>query len=235
MAFGPDGYLYLGLGDGGRSGDVFGNGQNLGTLLGSILRIDVTGATAGKPYKIPASNPFAAVDGNREEIFAYGLRNPWRFSFDIGQPDTRNIPDEPMEIWVADVGQNQSEEINLVRVGRNYGWNIMEGSHCFSPLSGCSNAGLELPIAEYGRGDGCSVTGGYVYRGQRLPSLAGAYVFGDFCSGKIWGLRYDGESVTENLLLVESGLNITSFGQDLTGEIYVLSRNAGIYRLVARD
>ena len=233
LAFGPDGFLYIGLGDGGRSGDVFGNGQNLGTLLGSILRIDVTDATAGKPYRIPASNPFAAVEGNRGEIFAYGLRNPWRFSFDIGKPDTGKTPDEPGEIWVADVGQNQWEEIDLVRVGRNYGWNIMEGDHCFSPSSGCSKAGLEFPVAEYGRGNGCSVTGGYVYRGQSLPSLAGAYVFGDFCSGKIWGLRYDGESVTESLLLVESGLNITSFGQDLTGEIYVLSRNAGIYRLVA--
>ena len=235
LAFGPDGLLYIGLGDGGRSGDVFGNGQNLGTLLGSILRIDVLEATAGEPYRTPASNPFAAVEGNRGEIFAYGLRNPWRFSFDIGKTDTGKSAGEPVEIWVADVGQNQREEIDLVRIGRNYGWNIMEGGHCFSPPSGCSDAGLEFPVAEYGRGNGCSVTGGYVYRGQSLASLAGAYVFGDFCSGKIWGLRYDGESVTESLLLVESGLNITSFGQDLSGEIYVLSRNSGIYRLVAPD
>ena len=192
LAFGPDKLLYIGSGYGGWSGDVFGNGQNLGTLLGSILRIDVSGANAGEPYSIPASNPFDGVYGNRGEIFAYGLRNPWRFSFDIGKPDMEKTPSEPVEIWVADVGQNQWEEIDLVRVGRNYGWNIMEGGHCFSPSSGCSDTGMEFPVAQYGRENGCSVTGGYVYRGKSLPSLAGASVFGDFCSGKIWGLRYDG-------------------------------------------
>ena len=233
LAFGPDGLLYIGVGDGGRGGDPFGNGQNTGTLLGAILRIDVSSAKAGEPYKIPASNPFVGVDGSRGEIFAYGLRNPWRFSFDIGPGDMP--PGEPVKIWVADVGQNQWEEIDLVRSGLNYGWNIMEGAHCFSPGSDCSEEGLELPLAEYGRDAGCSVTGGYVYRGNSLPSLIGAYVFGDFCSGSIWGMRYDGTSVTNSLLLAKSGLNITSFGQDLTGEIYVLSRNAGIYRLSNPD
>ena len=241
LAFGPGGFLYIGVGDGGRGGDPFGNGQNTGTLLGTILRIDVSGADAGERYKIPPSNPFVGVDGSRGEIFAYGLRNPWRFSFDMGNGDMgpadigENEPGEPVEIWVADVGQNLWEEIDLVRSGLNYGWNIMEGGHCFSPSSGCQEAGLELPVAEYGRDAGCSVTGGYVYRGNSLPSLAGAYVFGDFCSGSIWGMRYDGTSVTDSLLLAESQLNITSFGQDLTGEIYVLSRNAGIYRLTSPD
>ena len=236
LAFGPGGFLYIGVGDGGRGGDPFGNGQNTGTLLGTILRIDVSGANAGERYKIPASNPFVGVDGSREEIFAYGLRNPWRFSFDMGHADVRNKePERPVEIWVADVGQNLWEEIDLVRSGLNYGWNIMEGGHCFSPSSGCQEAGLELPVAEYGRDAGCSVTGGYVYRGNSLPSLAGAYVFGDFCSGSIWGMRYDGTSVSDSFLLAESRLNITSFGQDLTGEIYVLSRNAGIYRLTSPD
>ncbi len=236
LAFGPDGFLYIGVGDGGRGGDPFGNGQNTGTLLGTILRIDVSGANAGERYKIPPSNPFVGVDGSRGEIFAYGLRNPWRFSFDMGHADVgNNAPGRPVEIWVADVGQNLWEEIDLVRSGLNYGWNIMEGGHCFSPSSDCQEAGLELPVAEYGRDAGCSVTGGYVYRGNSLPSLAGAYVFGDFCSGSIWGMRYDGTSVTDSLLLAQSGLNITSFGQDLTGEIYVLSRNAGIYRLTSPD
>lgn len=235
LAFGPDGFLYIGVGDGGRGGDPFGNGQDTGTLLGSILRIDVSGANADEEYKIPPGNPFANVDGSRGEIFAYGLRNPWRFSFDMGLAWSSSPGAGDPEIWVADVGQNQWEEIDLVRIGRNYGWNVMEGGHCFSPRSDCSDAGLEYPVAEYGRDAGCSVTGGYVYRGDSSPSLTGAYVFGDFCSGRIWGMRYDGRSVTDSLLLVESGLNITSFGQDLSGEIYVLSRNAGIYRLAPPD
>ncbi len=246
LAFGPGGFLYIGVGDGGRGGDPFGNGQNTETLLGTILKIDVSGAVKGEPYRIPANNPFVGIDGSREEIFAYGLRNPWRFSFDMGpvnagSADTLQDSEEEgasatlVEIWVADVGQNQWEEIDLVRSGLNYGWNIMEGGHCFSPRSGCEDEGLEFPVAEYGRDAGCSVTGGYVYRGNNLPSLSGAYVFGDFCSGTIWGMRYDGTSVTESLRLADSGLNITSFGQDLTGEIYILSRNEGIYRLATPD
>ena len=241
LAFGPYGYLYIGVGDGGRGGDPFGHGQNKGTLLGAILRIDVSSARVDERYKIPSSNPFVSIEGSRGEIFAYGLRNPWRFSFDMvygerghAESETSEV-EEPVEIWAGDVGQNRWEEIDLVRIGLNYGWNVMEGSHCFFLKVNCLTPSLELPVNEYGREDGCSVTGGYVYRGNHLPSLTGIYVFGDFCSGKIWGMRYDGTSVTYNLLLVDSELNIASFGQDLEGEIYILSRNAGIYRLVGSE
>jgi len=241
LSFGPDGYLYIGVGDGGRGGDPFGNGQNTGTLLGAILRIDVSSARVGKRYKIPPSNPLANTEGVRGEIFAYGLRNPWRFSFDMAHDERiqaqseTNEPQESVEIWVGDVGQNLWEEIDLVRIGLNYGWSEMEGSHCFLLRTNCLNSSLELPVHEYGREDGCSVTGGYVYRGTRLPFLTGVYVFGDFCSGKIWGMRYDGTSVTYKLLLEDSRLNISSFGQDLEGEVYVLSRYTGIYRLADPD
>ena len=223
IAFGPDGYLYIGLGDGGSGGDPRGNGQNAGTLLGAVLRVDVSGVLAEEGYRVPPDNPFVGVAGAREEIWAYGLRNPWRFSFDR----------ESGLLWVGDVGQNRWEEIDVVRKGLNYGWNTMEGAHCFSPSSNCDMAGLELPVVEYGRSEGCSVTGGYVYRGTAIPVLQGAYVYGDFCSGMIWGLRYDGESVTEQRLLVESNLNITSFGQDLAGNLYILSRDEGIYSLAS--
>ena len=225
LAFGPDGYLYVGLGDGGSGGDPLGNGQDPGTLLGSILRIDVSSVTEEETYRIPPDNPFVGRPGAREEVWAYGLRNPWRFSFD----------DETGLLWVADVGQKGWEEIDVVGKGLNYGWNIMEGAHCFSPSSGCDTFGLELPVAEYDRSGGCSVTGGYVYRGDRLSSLRGAYVYGDFCSGKIWGLRFDDSVVIEERLLVDSNLSITSFGQDLAGSLYVLSRNDGIYRLVEEE
>ncbi len=225
MVFGPDGYLYIGLGDGGSGGDPTGNGQNSATLLGSILRIDVTGVSQDKRYLIPEDNPFVGVVGAREEIWAYGLRNPWRFSFDR---DTGLL-------WVGDVGQNATEEIDVVKKGLNYGWNVMEGSSCFSPRSGCDTTGLEPPIGEYGHSQGCSVTGGYVYRRGDLPSLRGAYVYGDFCSGNIWALRYNGEKVTEHRLLVDTNLSITSFGEDLDGNLYILSRNSGVYGLVPAD
>ena len=217
LAFGPDGYLYVGLGDGGRAGDPWGNGQDPGTLLGSILRIDVS----GEGYRVPSDNPFAGVDGARDEVWAYGFRNPWRFSFDPATGD----------LWVADVGQNAWEEVNVVRPGLNYGWRIMEGLACFSPKSGCNESGLQLPLTTYGRDDGCSISGGFVYRGQKLPSLEGAYVYGDFCSGKIWGVRYDGASVTEHGLLADTNLEITSFGVDAAGELFVLSRDTGIFLL----
>lgn len=225
LAFGPDGYLYLGLGDGGRGGDPFGNGQNVDTLLGSILRIDVADASDARGYAVPPDNPLVGVAGARPEIWAYGLRNPWRFSFDSQTGD----------LWAGDVGQNSWEEIDLIERGLNYGWNLMEGAHCFSPRENCDRSNLQLPLAEYGRAEGCSVTGGSVYRGSALPSLAGVYVFGDFCSGKIWGLRYDGESVIEARLLVDSSLMITSFAVDQAGNLYVLSRNSGIYRLVEAE
>ena len=223
IVFGPDGYLYIGLGDGGSRGDPGGNGQDTSTLLGSILRIDVSSVSDSQGYGIPPDNPFVGVSGARDEIWAYGLRNPWRFSFDK----------HTGTLWVADVGQNRLEEVDVVEKGLNYGWNVMEGTRCFSPSSGCDKTDLELPIAEYSRSAGnCSVTGGYVYGGRGMPSLLGAYVYGDFCSGKIWGLRYDGGSVMEHMLLVDSSVSITSFGQDLDLNLYILSRNDGIYRLV---
>lgn len=226
LAFGPDRYLYVGLGDGGSAGDPHGNGQNKATLLGSILRIDVAASSEQERYRIPADNPFVGAPDARQEIWAYGFRNPWRFSFD---PETGLM-------WAADVGQNSWEEIDLVQKGTNYGWNVMEGSHCFSPGSGCEGAGLQPPVAEYSRSaENCSVIGGYVYRGARLPSLAGAYIYGDFCSGKIWGLRYDGGLKEGPTLLAESGLFITSFGLDLAGNLYILSRSSGIYRLTPAE
>ncbi len=236
VAFGPDGYLYIGLGDGGSAGDSRGNSQDLDTLLGTILRIDVRSTGAGKAYAIPSDNPFAGNDdGARGEIWAYGLRNPWRFSFDS----------ETGDLWAADVGQNAWEEIDIIKPGLNYGWNVMEGAHCYlggrtarqllaAGSEGCDKTGLEAPITEYGRDDGCSVTGGFVYRGQRLPSLYGAYVYGDFCSGKLWALRYDGGAVTEHLELVDSNLSISAFGPDQSGELYILSFDNKIYRLRSR-
>ena len=223
VVFGPDGYLYVGLGDGGSGGDPRRNGQNLGTLLGSILRIDVRGLDSDETYRVPADNPFVGREGAREEIWAYGLRNPWRFNFD---PETGDL-------WAADVGQNLFEEVDVIKPGLNYGWNLMEGFDCFQSRE-CDQSGLELPVTDYGREDGCSVTGGYVYRGSRLPSLHGAYVYGDFCSGKIWALRHDGDRVTEHLLLVDSDLMIPAFGEDSDRELYVLSFDRKIYILEPR-
>ena len=222
IAFGPDGYLYIALGDGGSRGDPQGNGQDLGTLLGSILRIDVSALDSTGSYAVPADNPFVGHSGARPEIWAYGLRNPWRFSFDRATGD----------LWTADVGQNRFEEVDIIRPGLNYGWNVMEGEECFA-RSDCDRTGLEIPVAEYGREDGCSVTGGYVFRGSSLPSLYGAYVYGDYCSGRIWALRHDGDEVTEHMQIVDSGLRIPSFAEDAAGELYVLSFDGTIYRLVA--
>ena len=225
IEFGPDGFLYVALGDGGSSGDPMGSGQDTGTLLGAILRLDVSGASADAGYAIPPDNPFLGIPGARGEIWAYGLRNPWRFSFD--QATGR--------LWAADVGQNAYEEINVVKRGGNYGWKIMEGLHCFSPRQGCDTSGLELPVAEYGRSEGCSVTGGHVYDGGDIPGLQGAYVYGDFCTGRIWGIRFDGVASSEPQLLVDSDLSITSFGRGVDGSMYVLGRDDGVYLLVAAE
>ncbi len=222
IVFGSDGYLYVGLGDGGSRGDPGLNGQDPSTLLGTILRIDVSSIDRDGEYTIPSDNPFVGQGGGvRGEIWAYGLRNPWRFTFD------RELGD----LWAADVGQNRFEEVDIIKPGRNYGWNVMEGFHCFQPSNGCNQEGLELPVFEYGRDDGCSVTGGYVYRGSRLPSLYGAYVYGDFCTGKIWALRYDGTKVTEQRLLIDSDLQISSFGEDQSRELFILAFDGRIYRL----
>ena len=221
VAFGPDGYLYLGLGDGGSAGDPQGNGQSLNTLLGKILRIDVDN---GDPYAIPADNPFAS-GGGLPEIFSYGWRNPWRFSFDRLTGD----------LYVADVGQNQWEEISFTPAGstggENYGWNYREGAHEYQ---GNPPAGAELidPIYEYSHADGCSVTGGYVYRGQALPAFRGVYLFADFCSGKLWGLLRGPDGAVQAQELYQTGRNISSFGQDASGELYITDQaSGGIYRL----
>ncbi len=213
LAFGPDGLLYIGLGDGGGSGDPEGNGQRLDTLLGKLLRIDVTAPPPdGRPYAIPTGNPFAS-GGGAPEIWAIGLRNPWRFSFDRLTG----------ELWIGDVGQNRYEEIDRTPAGAappvNYGWNRMEANHCFQPASGCDRTGLALPIAEYGHDAGCAVTGGHVARGDAAGSSAGVYLFGDFCSGRIWGLDANGPDRQEPVLLLESGRSISSFGEDEAGRI----------------
>ena len=228
IAFGPDGYLYIGLGDGGSGGDPFGNGQNQQVLLGKILRIDVDGSPAqGKQYAIPEANPYAAggiqPGAGLREIWAYGLRNPWRFSFDRDTGD----------LYIGDVGQGSWEEIDRQSGdsagGENYGWNFFEGSHCFSY---CDTITAVAPVAEYSHDDGCSVTGGYVYRGSRQPSMVGSYLFSDYCSGTIWTLAADGGLTP--LPLAESGLNVASFGEGEDGEIYLVDiAGGGLYRVVA--
>jgi glucose/arabinose dehydrogenase len=219
LAFGPDGYLYLGLGDGGSAGDPQGNGQNLGTWLGKILRLDVDAAL---PYALPAANPFIA-GGGLPEIWAYGLRNPWRFSFDRRSGD----------LFIADVGQGNWEEINFQpaaeTAARNYGWAIVEGNHCVQ--SGCAAPGVSMPVAEYDHSSGCSVTGGYVYRGSRLAALQGAYIYGDYCTGTIWALRPAAGGAWRTSVLFQSALNISSFGEDEAGELYVVHHGGSVFRL----
>lgn len=229
IVFGADGFLYIALGDGGDGTDPRGNGQNLNTLLGKILRIDVEAAGQNETYSIPADNPFAGQGANdiREEIWAYGLRNPWRFSFDR----------ETGELWVGDVGHRRREEIDLVLPGANLGWNILEGSLCLS-TPGCDRSGLTPPVLDYERAGGnCSVTGGFVYRGEMIPSLNGAYVYGDFCSGRVWALRFDGGAVTENKLIATVDGSVSSFAVDSDGEIYVLTYDqaGAIFKLVPAD
>lgn len=226
LAFGPDGFLYVGTGDGGSAGDPMGNGQRLDTLLGKILRIDVDDRSDGRPYAIPPDNPFVGREGARPEIWAFGLRNPWRFSFDR----------EGGDLWIGDVGQASVEEIDRAPWGEpgvNYGWNTMEGRACFAPEAGCDQTGLTLPVAVYGHDEGCSVTGGFVYRGEGWPDLVGAYLFSDFCSGTIWALdaRRPGAGATA---LLETGRAISSFGEDEAGELYVTDLAGGeLLRVVA--
>jgi glucose/arabinose dehydrogenase len=216
LVFGPDGYLYIGMGDGGSAGDPLGNGQRLDTLLGKLLRIDVR----SDPYAIPPDNPFLGRAGARPEIWAYGLRNPWRFSFDRATGD----------LYIGDVGQDAYEEIDFQPAGsaggQNYGWNIMEGLH---PYKGGDTAGLVPPVAEYSHdGGNCSVTGGYVYRGTRIPPLQGTYLFGDYCTGTIWVLRrIAGEWRMADWSGFSFGFPISSFGEDESGELYILDYKAG--------
>jgi len=244
LAFGADGYLYIGTGDGGGGGDPNGNAQNPASLLGKILRIDVEytvppasyalylpciqnneGQYQASPYRIPPDNPFVNTPGYRGEIWSMGMRNPWRFSFDRQTHD----------LWIGDVGQNIYEEVDFQPAssagGENYGWNVWEGKHCYN-ASTCDSTGMTPPVAEYDHGQGCSITGGYVYRGTDYPALQGIYLYADYCSGKIWGLQYDGTWQSQKLL--DSGLNISSFGEGESGEVYLADLSGGaIYRVTA--
>lgn len=219
IAFGPDGMLYIGTGDGGSGGDPHNNGQRRDTLLGKWLRIDVHQAAGAQKYTIPPDNPFVGQANVRGEIYAYGLRNLWRFSHD---KDTNR--------WYgADVGQNKLEEVNVLEKGKNYGWKIMEASDCFEAAN-CDKTGLTLPIAEYGRNQGVSITGGYVYRGARLPALQGTYLYADYGTGRIWGLKYDGQKTVSNRELIDSDINPATFGQDEARELYVVDHGGAIHR-----
>ena len=224
LAFGSDGMLYVGLGDGGSGGDPQGNGQNPATLLGKVLRLDVEAGVA--PYQIPPDNPFVAVPAARGEIWALGLRNPWRFSFDRSTGD----------LYVADVGQSAWEEINFQAAGTaggaNYGWNLLEGPACYSPAVGCvPPSRYSAPVAYYGHDLGCSVTGGYVYRGPGNPGMQGIYFYGDFCGGGLWGLRKAGTGWQAGLL-EQTGFAISTFGEDEAGRLFVADYTTGtIYRI----
>ena len=227
LAFGPDGYLYIGFGDGGSEGDPQGYGQNITTFLGKILRIDID---SGSPYGIPPSNPFQPGNeqGAKPEIWDWGLRNPWRFSFDGKTGD----------LLIGDVGQNETEEVDVEPTGTggyNYGWNVMEGDHCYN-TTGCDQSGLTLPVVTYSHeGGSCSVTGGYVYRGTRYPSLTGRYFYADYCSGDVWWFEADqaesGSPVTAQLL-GKVPFSVTSFGQDESGELYIVDGSGAVYSLV---
>jgi glucose/arabinose dehydrogenase len=228
ITFGPDGYLYIGLGDGGSGGDPLGNGQSLAEPLGSILRIDVAG---GVPYAVPPDNPFVGVAGALPEIWAYGLRNPWRFSFDRATGD----------LYIADVGQNQWEEVNWAPAaegagrGANYGWSRMEGRHCFQS-DGCDQTDLVLPVLEYDHSAGCSISGGYVYRGAAIPGLQGHYFYADFCADWVRSFRLDAGAVVEEAdwPTLRPGGGILSFGEDAAGELYILSVAGRVSKIVPR-
>ncbi len=213
IAFGQDGLLYIGLGDGGSVGDPIGHAQNVNTLLGAMLRIDVN---SGTPYAIPPGNPFA-LGGGRGEIYAWGLRNPWRWSFDRANGS----------LWAGDVGEDDYEELDRILNGRNYGWNIREGAHCYNAAS-CPTAGLTDPVAEYTHVSGCSITGGYVYHGSAIPELEWVHVFGDYCSGRIWGYDTWGSGPVD--MLLDSNLNIVSFAETAGGELLIVNYGGGIYR-----
>lgn len=229
IAFGPDGYLYIGLGDGGSAGDPGNRAQSRGTLLGKLLRIDVNRRTGSLQYGIPSTNPYVGRSG-LDQIWAYGLRNPWRFSFDRATGD----------LWIGDVGQGRWEEIDRASASRgrnagrglNFGWRVMEGAHCYRPSSGCVRTGKTLPVTEYSHaGSRCSVTGGYVYRGTEYPDLVGAYLFGDYCSGEIWFVDRGAARGVSPTRALDTGAQITSFGEDETGELYLTDAGGTVYRV----
>ena len=228
LAFGNDGMLYIALGDGGSGGDPLNNGQSRATFLGKILRIDVD---RGAPYAVPADNPFVATAGALPEIWAYGLRNPWRINFDRATGD----------LYIGDVGQSALEEVDVGqssrRGGENYGWSVMEGTRCFKPAVGCPTTGLTLPVVEYGRSDGCSITGGVVYRGCRMPGYHGTYFYGDFCTGMIRSFRLVNGVATDQrdwtAALGRGAIgSIVSFGVDADGEVHIVDHDGEVYRVV---
>lgn len=224
MAFGPDGFLYISLGDGGAAGDPLGAGQRLDTLLGKILRIDVSGETG---YSVPDSNPFVGITSAEPEIWAFGLRNVWRFSFDRDTGD----------FWLADVGQGELEEVNFQpassRGGENYGWSAFEGTQVYNEAIDAPNA--VLPVLEYNHGsDGCSISGGYVYRGTAIPDLVGRYVYGDFCSGNIWAATASDDGTWTTDILLETGFPVSSFGEDENGELYVADHSGTVYQFISQ-
>ncbi len=225
LQFGPDGYLYIGTGDGGSAGDPNNHAQDLTQLLGKLLRIDID---HGSPYAIPASNPFFGSSSARGEIWAYGLRNPWRFSFDRSTGD----------LWIGDVGQDTYEEVDLQPAtsigGKNYGWRKMEGFHCYNPSTNCTDPSFTMPILEYSHAQGaCSITGGYRYRGFQIPSLKGAYLYGDYCTGTIWTATQTNGVWTSKTLFTTT-ISISSFGEDVSGELYVMDVAKGIvYKFIA--
>ena len=230
LAFGPDGYLYIGMGDGGSGGDPGNRAQRVDSLLGKMLRIGINSSTSTKNYRTPSTNPYVGKPG-WNEIWQIGLRNPWRFSFDRANGN----------LWIADVGQGQWEEIDRAvntssgpGRGVNWGWKVMEGFHCFSPSSGCSTTGKTRPVLEYDHSSGrCSVTGGYVYRGSAIPLLVGGYVFGDYCSGEIWVVNATATSPATKTRLLDTSLTISSFGEGGSNELYVLDRGGGnLYAIV---
>src|ERR1043166_6349889 len=226
VVFGPDGKLYIGMGDGGSGGDPQGNGQNKGVLLGKILRVDLSGAGV---LSVPADNPFVGQAGARPEVWSYGLRNPWRFSFDRAQGD----------LYIADVGQNAREEVDVATSaaqfgkGLNFGWNVMEGVACYSPPSGCPRSGLPLPVLDYDHSDGCSITGGYVYRGSAAPGLRGLYFYSDYCSGWVRSFRLQGTAAADqrDWPALRPGGQVTSFGEDAQGELYIMIQSGKVFRI----
>lgn len=222
LAFGPDGFLYVALGDGGGKGDPSNNGQNPQTLLAKVLRIDIDTASNGRQYGVPVDNPFVS-GGGLPETWAWGFRNPFRFSFDRSTG----------RMFLGDVGENRFEEVDIVQRGANYGWSTMEANHCFKPTTGCNETGLTMPIFEYDHSGEAGIIGGYVYRGSKITGLQGSYVFGDLSSGHIWALTETSPGNWSRTLLISSGKSITSFGQDQDGELYVLDA-AGSVSLLAQ-
>jgi len=233
IAFGPDNFMYLGFGDGGGAGDPDNRAQNKGDLLGKLLRIDVSQSTSPQPaYIIPPDNPFVGQSGVRAEIWSFGLRNPWRYSFDRQSED----------LYIADVGQGNWEEVDVATSasgtgkGTNYGWKVMEGAHCYPPGSPCTTAGLTFPVIEYDHSVGCSITGGYVYRGTALPALQGTYFYADYCQGFVRSFRLVNgvpTQLTDWTSAFAPGGNITSFGEDGAGDLYVMTTQQDrLYRIV---